>query len=461
MSDGGCAMDLRWHLVGGLCAFSVALLAAALLLVGFALREDVAEEVEASRRLAELMLAVHEAREGSSAALERLLADGRLRHVRVSLERPEMEQSLHRTPSNSGVVDWLAGQLTATETAALRIPLGRDVLWVSADPRAEIYEILRDAAFMLATLLAFLLAGGTMAWFAIDRALRPVRALEDGLQRLAQGATDAVLPQFELREFRRIAHAIERLSSSLADARAAERALARRLIDLQESERRHLSRELHDEFGQSLAAIGAAAAFVERHAGCADADSLMACARDIRTQVTQMTAQVRGLLSELRPHGLEGLGMLDALTELIGAWQQRASGVTLEARLPQVLPELSPNAGLALYRSLQEALTNVLRHSGARRVWVRVSELSGGVCLAVCDDGCGRASLVRPGGGLLGMRERVEMAGGRLVFGNALEGGLRLELWLPGVKKERDRNDNTHFATRRSCGGPQWVPAVA
>lgn len=454
-------MDLRWRLVAWLSAFSVALLAAAVLLVGLALREDVAEEVEASTRLAELMLAVHEAREGSRAALDRLLADGGLRHVRVSLERPEMEQSLRSASGAAGVLDWLADRLPGVEAPELRIPLGRDVLLVSANPRSEMLEILRDAVFMLAALLAFVLAGGTAAWFAVDRALRPVRALEDGLQQLAQGASRAALPQFELREFRRIAQAIERLAASLADSRAAERTLARRLIDLQETERRHLARELHDEFGQSLTAIGAAAAFVERHAGSADPGSLTACARDIRGQVAQMSAHVRGLLTELRPHGLEGLGMVDALAELLAAWRQRETGIALEARLPEVLPGLAPNAGLALYRTLQEALTNVLRHSGARRAWVRVSAQAGGVCLAVCDDGCGRATRVHPGGGLLGMRERVEMAGGRLVLGNAVEGGLRLELWLPGLKKEGDNNDDTNSAARRSCGGAQWLPALA
>lgn len=452
-------MDLRWRLVAWLSAFSLALLATAVLLAGLALREDVGEEVEASTRLAELMLAVHEAREGSRAGLDRLLADNGLRHVRASLERSKTEQSLQS--ASTGLLDWLAGRVPGVESHEMRIPLGDDVLLVSADPRSEIVEILRDAALMLVALLAFVLVSGAAAWFAVDRALRPVRALEDGLQRLAQGASRAALPEFELREFRRIARAIDRLAASLAEARAAERTLARRLIDVQEDERRHLARELHDEFGQSLTAIGVAAAFVERHAGNADAANLSGCARDIRGQAAQMSSHVRGLLTELRPHGLEGLGMVDALAEVVAGWHQREAGIVLEAQLPEVLPELAPNAGLALYRTLQEALTNVLRHSGARRAWVTVTARAGGVDLAVCDDGRGRATNIRPGGGLLGMRERAEMAGGRLELGNAGEGGLRLTLWLPGTNNEEEHNDDTHPAARRSRSGPQRLPAVA
>jgi two-component system sensor histidine kinase UhpB len=153
--------------------------------------------------------------------------------------------------------------------------------------------------------------------------------------------------------------------------------------------------------------------------------------------------------------------MVDALAEVVTGWRQREAGIELEARLPEVLPEVAPNAGLALYRTLQEALTNVLRHSGARRAWVTVTARAGGVNLVVCDDGCGRAANIRPGGGLMGMRERAEMAGGRLVLGNADEGGLQLQLWLPGTNNEEEDNDDTHPAARRSRGGAQRLPAAA
>ncbi len=439
-------MDLRWRLVAWLSAFFLALLATAVVLVGFALREDVAEEVEASTHLAELMLAVHEAREGSPASLERLAAGGELRHVSVSLERSGTEQALRDVPEG-GLLDWFADRLPGAAPQALRIPVGDDTLLVSGNPRSETVEILRDAMGMLVVLMAFAVVSVAAAWYAVHRALGPVRELEAGLERLTRGETGAGLPPFELREFRRIARAIDRLAQGLAESRAAERLLARRLIDVQEAERRDLARELHDELGQSLTAVGVAAAFVERHAGTAEPASLVACARDIRSEAAQMSSHVRGLLRALRPHGLEGLGIVDALSELVAGWRQRETGIALEARLPEALPRLAPTAGLALYRTLQEALTNVLRHSGARRAWVTLAPSTDGVYLTVSDDGCGRAAHIRPGGGLMGMRERVAMACGHLEIGDAKGGGLELTLWLPANDKE-ENDDHTDPVAR-------------
>jgi two-component system sensor histidine kinase UhpB len=428
-------MDLRVRLLVFLSGASLALLVAAALVIGSNLRDDVADELAASTRLVELMLSISEARERGSGEVERLLAGDELRHVQVALDRSESEQSLP-----SGTADGatsLVERLSGVDRALLgarRIELGNgEAIVMRADPGSEVREIVSDAARMLAVLAVFALGAVGAAWYAADRALRPVRALEDGLQRLARGELRPGLPPFELREFCRIAASIDHLADALACARANERRLARCVLELQESERRELARELHDEFGQSLTAIGAGAAFVERHAGGADPAALAECARDIRSESGRMAAHVRGLLRQLRPHGLEGLGMRDALREVIDAWRMRAPQVTVDAELPPSLPPLSAAAGLALYRTLQEALTNVLRHAGASRVSVRLAVEPGGLVLVVADDGCGRAAEVlrNARGGLLGMRERADMAGGALEPGNSPLGGLCITLRLP------------------------------
>lgn len=434
-------MDLRRRLVAYLSGFALALLVVTSLVVWQSLRDDVAEEMAASVRLTELLLTVSRVHAGGTEELAGLLSRGGLRHVAVSLERPETQQSVPFAPPT--VLDRVAAWLPigARDAPTHRIAVGDHVLVIRADPDSEIREILRDAARMITTLLAFSLATVAVAWHAAHRALSPVRALEEALARLACGETRPQLPSFELREFRRIAGAIEHLAASLAASRAAEKQLARRLMDLQESERRALARELHDEFGQSLTAIGVAAAFVERHAA---SDAVRECGRDIRMQASRVSRHVRGLLSQLRPHGLEGLGMVDALHELIAGWRQHAPGIAVDASLPEQLPALGPAAGLALYRTLQEALTNVLRHGRARRVKVTLEASAQAARLTVSDDGCGHAQDVRPGGGLLGMRERAAMAGGRLTLADAPGGGLQLSLWLPiedTTKEGRDDPD--------------------
>lgn len=431
-------MDLRVRLVVWLSGFSLALLVCACLVVGLNLRQDVAEEMAASARLADLMLGIGEAGTGGE-RLAGLIAAGELRHVRVSLDRSILEQSaqLPAAPAGDALLHsfgrWLLpAQAEAPAARRIALPDGAGTLVIHAEPHSELREILRDAVRLLGVLLLFAVATVAAAWYAADRALRPVRALEEGLARLARGDTETALPSFRLKEFSRIAAAIERLADSLAQSRAAERRLGRCLMEVQEAERRELARELHDEFGQSLTAIGAAAAFVERHAAAAQPDALAECARDIRGESGRMSAQVRSLLRQLRPHGLEGLGMLDALRELIAGWRQRTPHIEVGLALPGRLPGLSPDAGLALYRTVQEALTNVLRHASAGRVNIALVEQAGGLLLRIADNGRGCAGTVlrRPGGGLLGMRERAAMAGGLLALEDTPGGGLTVSLRL-------------------------------
>lgn len=420
--------------------------------VAVSLHDDVRDEVEASSRLGELMqlagAAVTDRDDGvAAAAVLRLLQGERLRHVSVQLERAgHPGEALRLGRESSAVVDLFVSLLPDFPQTRLthRIPLGPDALLIRPDPASEVGEIVADAARTLATLMLFALGTLALTWFAAHRALAPVRELELGLQRIGldvrlDGELRAPappgpdrLPTFRLREFDRIARAIDRLADQLRSARAAQHHLAQRLIAVQEAERAELARELHDETGQSLTAIAVSAAFVDRHAGRADPQALRECARDIAEQVRSIGTQVRGMLGRLRPHGLEGVGTLAALRELINGWRQRAGDVRLSLALPDELPPLEPAQALALYRGLQEALTNIWRHTSAREVQVQLRQEGASLLLRVCDDGGGRAEAVRHqlGAGLLGMAERAAAVGG---VARVLEqpGGLCIELCLP------------------------------
>ena len=146
-----------------------------------------------------------------------------------------------------------------------------------------------------------------------------------------------------------------------------------------------------------------------------------------------MLGQVRTLLAQLRPHGLDGRQIVDALNDLVRGWRGRAPQIGIETEFPPTLPALPPQAGLALYRTLQEALTNVLRHSVASRVRLSLQTRGPAVELTVCDNGVGTVEAVcqRARGGMLGMRERAELAGGRCWLADAPGGGLEVWLSLP------------------------------
>ena len=435
----GNVMDLRRLLVVRLAGFFAVLAAAVALVWLLALRQDAVEEQAASSHLADLLLAATRASQSQGgtdlAAVQALIERGGLRHVQATLERDEAGPggpAADPAPAPLGesvLPDWLVPPAAAS---AHRIPLGAATLVIRPDPGSEIVEKWRDSARLFLVLLLFATVSLAAAWYAVHRALSPVRELELGLARLERGEADPGLPRFELREFDRIARAVAWLGERLAQSRDTQHQLTRRLLEVQEAERRELARELHDEFGQSLAAIGASAAFVERHAATAPAAQVAECAQEIGRESRRIAGHVRGLLAQLRPHGLEGLGMAAALEDLAGGWKSRAPEIALECRL-EPLPALPASAGLALYRVLQEALTNVLRHSGAGLVRVACGVADGAVRLSVEDDGRGRAQEVagRSGGGLLGMRERLSMCGGVLAVEDAAPRGLRLVARIP------------------------------
>jgi two-component system sensor histidine kinase UhpB len=193
-------------------------------------------------------------------------------------------------------------------------------------------------------------------------------------------------------------------------------ALSRRLLGAQEDERRHLARELHDEFGQLLAAINFQLHAAKWLAGAAAQSRLDECS----TLLQQAGEQVRSLALELRPTMLDTLGLEAALRWLAERHQQRTGAeVWVEACLSG--PPLSPDLAIACFRVAQEALTNVVRHAQARHVWMELRQGESALELVVRDDGVGFAvapaqeHAARRGSlGLLGMRERVKALGGTL-----------------------------------------------
>lgn len=229
-----------------------------------------------------------------------------------------------------------------------------------------------------------------------------------------------------------------------------ERAWRRQCLRVQDAERAALARDLHDEFGQNLAAMVTAAGFLERHAPTASAGVVADCAGDVRTAATRMAQQLRGHLQRLHPQDLQGASLRAALAALAEGHWLRAAGVQVQARWPAVLPALSPQATQALYRTVQEALTNVVRHAGASQVVLACECACGGLRLRIEDDGCGdvQAALRANRCGLQGMRERAAMAEGQFAVSRSDMGGLRITLWLPAVDSvediEQPQGDKSH-----------------
>jgi two-component system sensor histidine kinase UhpB len=215
----------------------------------------------------------------------------------------------------------------------------------------------------------------------------------------------------------------DRIAGELRDA-------ARRNLEMSEEIRRWITSELHDEIGQNLAALQARVRLLERQAG-AEGSELTG---DIATTLTRMRQTVSGLMSSLRPAGLDDFGLAFSLREGAIRGTVEAAGLVYDLRIDAAdacLNRLDSNAQTTLYRIVQEAATNTIRHAHATRLSVRLRARGEAndtrVLLAITDDGHGFDISQRAAGiGLLGIRDRVLAIGGWLrmrsgVFGTRLQ----------------------------------------
>jgi signal transduction histidine kinase len=201
-----------------------------------------------------------------------------------------------------------------------------------------------------------------------------------------------------------------------------------RLVTAREEERRRLRRDLHDGLGAQLAGLTVQTG-VLRGLICRDPAAAEALAGELRGELRTAIADIRRLVHGLRPPALDELGLVGALQRL--AESCGADGLAVEVDVPGALPTLPAAVEVAAYRIVQEALTNVVRHAGARSCRVRLGADAGALTVEVTDDGTGIAAAVTPGVGLSSMRERAAETGGACEVTAAPDGGTRVLARLP------------------------------
>jgi signal transduction histidine kinase len=205
--------------------------------------------------------------------------------------------------------------------------------------------------------------------------------------------------------------------------------LAQQLITTQENTFRSLSRELHDDFGQILTAIGAMLARAQRRTP-AEASADKQDLREIQ-EVTQSTLEkVRSLSQSLHPVVLEDAGFEGAIDVYLPAFE-RQTGIAVQYEKSGTSRELDRGVATHLYRVLQEALNNVVRHSKSPTAQVRLNYTPDAVVLEVEDRGVGLGKGGGRGMGLVSMRERAELVNGRVEFLNAEGGGTLIRMTVP------------------------------
>jgi PAS domain S-box-containing protein len=266
------------------------------------------------------------------------------------------------------------------------------------------FRRLRDAGVRRVSVHPFLCSGQLMGLLYLGSD-RPEAFTEEQLALVSEVADQFTVAIRHVQLFEEVHAGRERL-----------RALSVRLIRAQEDERRHIARELHDEVGQALTAAKIALQTAARSVDPATAVDRIGDALGL---IDRTLGQVRSLSLDLRPSLLDDLGLVPALRSHVSALKRRTGlGARLEA--DPALPRVDPDIETACYRVAQEALTNVVRHSGATEVTVSLTRSEGALVLQVVDNGKGfdtEPAIARATAGaslgLLGMHERVSLAGGR------------------------------------------------
>jgi two-component system sensor histidine kinase UhpB len=264
----------------------------------------------------------------------------------------------------------------------------------------------------VATKELIIVLGTLVVMLAVNRVLlaREVAPLEHVAA--AMRAADPLRPAEPLPEPARaseasdLALAFNDMSRRLEDER---RNSARRALGAQESERLRIARELHDEVGQQLTALLLQLSSARRRAP-AELEPVLLEAHGLARDSLD---DIRRVARELRPEALDDLGLPSALAALCERLRQQA-GLRVDHELQPVLPPLTGEEELVVYRVAQEALTNVLRHAGVDRARLSLQIVGDDLVLEVRDEGCGFDVGRAAANGLLGMRERALLVGGRL-----------------------------------------------
>ena len=389
------------------------------------------------------------------ASLSQLQSElSKVRHISVSyVASPEERRDGPRQPAaRAKAPDWFLNFFQpARPVKSYPVNIDgrmRGELVMSTRPSDEAAEIWGSLVFLTTLLGVISISIVTLIALAARQTLKPLNDLMDGLSRLQRGQFDD-LDEIRIAELREIGEQFNRLARSLARTEADNHLLIDRLMSIQESERKELARELHDEFGASLFGIRVAASCIIDEASLESSEDRMqeivSRAASISSLVDTIQKQNYRILERIRPLTLHQIGLVDAIDDLVNQWRAAHRGVACEIQLPSDRLPLSEDVSLAAYRMVQECLTNIGRHAKARSVrvvmrWLCQSDgraagagAQTSMHVWVEDDGVGLPADLRFGFGLLGMSERIRKLGGRLSVGCGSRSGALIEAVIPLV----------------------------
>jgi len=337
----------------------------------------------------------------------------RFRRVEADFDRhpPEAQTPLGTVP------DWFVRVLMIPESRAT-FPVmieGRQVgdIVVAPDMSADIYEKWIGFLAITCSGITLMLLTGAIAHFAARSALRPLQNLGDGLTRMRSGDYEQPIVPGGPPEIRKSAQEANELARTLKRLSQDNRSLLRRIVSLQDDERQDMARELHDELGPLLFGIRANTVALLESIPAGQAE-LSSAAEGILRSVETLQQANRRILDRLRPLYIQELGLERSIQTLLQNAKAQAPDLKVTSQIDTALNEVDGLLSQTIYRVIQEAVTNVLRHAKANTMHVVANINDREVVVEVSDDGIGFPADRMFGRGLTGMLERARALSGTL-----------------------------------------------
>ena len=369
-----------------------------------------------------------------------------MRHIKIEffgIEGTLLDSNLSEIKSTNQAPDWFVKLMSVItepwEPKHLPVVILGDHkgdIVLSPDPSYEYGEIWNQVKDTLQLVGVFFVLINALIIWILSNALSPIQHILEALNQLEQGNLKTKIPYLKTRELREIGQKFNRMVKVLEESIAKNHQLAQQLIKLQETERRKLARDLHDEFGQSLTAIHADATALKTLAN-KEYPKIKPSVYAISDLSKYLMELVSSMLGRLKLGVLNELGLEEGLIDLMKTWQLRHPKIKLQHNIQlKNLPKLNEMITVATYRIIQECLTNISRHAKAKRVNISIlyqvkHKSNRFIYMTIHDDGVGFPKSHRDGFGLLGIKERIYEIKGNIQILSKPKFGTTLTIQLP------------------------------
>jgi two-component system, NarL family, sensor histidine kinase UhpB len=363
------------------------------------------------------------------------------RHVRIYSKK--ISALGMSNPNPEAAPSWFSNIIT-TRTDKKELSISNkngfnDKIIIESNPSDEIAEIWAEINWISLASLGIISLTTLIISIVVSKTLAPINEYVLALNKLDKGEREIDIIGNGSPEFRIISERINTLAKTLHNLDYENHKLIQKMIKIQDNERKELSRNLHDDFGPALfmtrIVIGGLRKKIELALGAKNYNKEWEA---IDQNIDKLQQINRGVLGRLRPAALEEMGLIDAVEAMAQSWRKTNPHVDLKCKFSVVDYSLDEDRSLTAYRIVQEALTNIYRHSAASKALVQISTEAKTnakiLKIIIEDNGVGINPISIQGIGLRGIQERILSVGGELLISSAYPSGTRIEAILPSAQ---------------------------